>query len=363
MPTKEPKIALIHDWLTVPGGSERVLEVLHKMYPEAPIFTTIYNKKNFPQFSDAKIITSHLDKIPLAHKKYQIFIPLMPKAVESYDLSNYDIIISDSHACAKGAIKAKGAYHICYCHTPLRYVWFPDIDQRANSSWIRKKAANYLKKWDLATINRVDEYYGNSNYICQRIKTIYHRDAGTIYPPVDINKWKTSDRVGKYFLFVSRLVSHKKAEIVIEAFNRLERPLKIVGDGPELENLRKIAKPNIEFTGRISDDELKNIYSQTQALIFPSIDDFGIVPIEVMASGRPVIAINKGGASETIVEGKTGLHFENVTPEAIISAVQKFNLNNFDSSEIRQWAEKFDTSLFIDNIKKAVAKATDKLEK
>ena len=354
MPTNKPKIALVHDWLTVPGGSERVLEVLHNMYPEAPIYTTIYNPGKFPQFKNADIHTSYLNNFPLAHKKHQILIPLMPKAIESFDLSQYDLVISDSHACAKGAIKAKNAYHICYCHTPLRYVWLTNIDNRANSSLLRRAAANYLKKWDLRTIDRVDKYFSNSNYISDRIKTIYHRDAETIYPPIDTKKWHISDNTDDYFLFVSRLVSHKKPEIVVEAFNQLGLPIKIVGNGPELVNLKKIAKSNIIFTGRVSDEELQALYSQCQALIFPSIDDFGMVPIEVMASGRPVIAISQGGAAETVIEGLTGLHFNEQTSKSIIEAVKKFNPTNYDPIKIRQFAEKFDTEVFISKIEKAV---------
>lgn len=363
MPTKAIKIAFIHDWLTVNGGAERVLGVLHQMYPDAPIYTTIYNKDKFPQFKDAKIITSYLDKIPLAHKKHQIFIPLMPKAIESFDLSKFDIIFSNSHACAKGAIKAKNAYHLCYCHTPMRYVWLPEIDNRASTSLLRRQAVKYLKKWDLATVDRVDQYYGNSNYISQRIKTLYSRDAQTIYPPVDTSAWHPSKNQDDYFLFISRLITHKKPDLVIEAFNQLGLPLKIVGTGPELERLKAMAKPNIQFTGRVSDDELKKLYSETRALIFPSIDDFGLVPVEVMASGRPVIAINIGGAAETVIEGKTGTLFSEQTPQSIIEAVTRFNKMTFNPAEIRSWAEKFDIKVFQDKIKKAVDQANEHLEK
>lgn len=351
------KVALIHDWLTVQGGAERVLSVLSQMFPEAPIYTTIFNPEKFPEYQNKKIITSYLDKFPLAHKKHQILIPLMPKAVESYDLSDFDIIISDSHACAKGAIKAKGAYHICYCHTPLRYVWRPEIDDRASSSWLRRQAANYLKKWDLATIDRVDQYFGNSQYISDIIKQTYHRDAPTIYPPVDTTKWQPAAEIEDYFLYVNRLVSHKKPDLIVKAFNELGKPLKIVGTGPELANLQKMAKPNIAFTGRVSDEELKHLYSHTQALIYPSIDDFGMIAVEVMASGRPVIGIDKGGAAETIIEGKTGLHFSDQTPESIIAAVQKFNPKDFNPQEIRTFAEQFDTEIFKQKISHAVDQA------
>lgn len=340
------RLAFVHDWLTVPGGSEKVLIALHELYPDAPIFTTIYKKDNFPELANAKVIPSYLDKLPFARNHHQIFIPLMPRAVESYNLKDYDLIISDSHACAKGVIKSANATHLCYCHTPLRYVWEPSIDPRASSTWLKRLAAKRLKKWDLATVNRVDKYYANSRYIKDRIKKIYDREADVIYPPVETSKFQPVSHPDSYFLYSSRLVAYKHPEIVVEAFNQLNLPLKIVGSGPELAKLREIAKPNIEFLGRVSDRDLPSIYARCQALIFPAIEDFGIVPVEVMAAGRPVIALNQGGATETVVEGKTGLHFNEQSPESIIEAVKKFRPENFNSQEINTYAKQFDTAVF-----------------
>jgi glycosyltransferase involved in cell wall biosynthesis len=348
------RIALVHDWLTVNGGAERVLSSLHELFPQAPIYTTIYNPANFPEFKNAAINTSYLNNIPQAQKRHPLLIPLMPKAIESFNLQDFDLIISDSHACAKGAIKRKDALHICYCHTPLRYVWFPELDSRANSSYLRRFAANRLKKWDLATIDRVDKYFANSRFIQQRIKKIYDRNSDVIYPPVDTEKWQPAKKVSNYFLYVSRLVDYKRPDIIIEAFNKLGLPLKIVGQGPEYQKLKSFAMPNIEFLGRVSDETLKEVYSQCLAFIYPSIEDFGIVPVEVMASGRPVLAISQGGAAETVIDSKTGLHFNEQTPESIVETIKLFNPENFNPNFIRQWAETFDKKVFQEKIKQLI---------
>lgn len=352
------KIALIHDWLTTYGGAERVLDALREIYPAAPIYTTIYNPAKFPHLKDAKIIPSYLNRFPLAKSHHQIFIPLMPRAVESYDLADFDLILSDSHACAKGAMPGPKATHICYCHTPMRYVWSPDIDPRASSSFLRRFVAKRLKSWDLRTTDRVHHFIANSNYIHDRIQNAYHRDSVVVYPPVETSHWQTANKTDDYFLYVGRLVDYKKPAIVVEAFNKLGRKLKIVGSGPQFDQLRLSAKSNIEFLGRLPDNALKDVYSKCLALIFPTIDDFGIVPVEVMASGRPVIAIDIGGAAETVVEGKTGHLFHEQSAEAIIDAVKSFKPENYDSSDIRDWSLRFDKSVFQSRIRQIVDKYT-----
>ena len=346
---KQLKIALVHDWLTSPGGAEQVLFSLHEIFPDAPIFTAIYDPAKFPELKNADVRTSYLNKFPFAKKYHQLFIPLMPRAVEKYDLAGFDLIISDSHACAKGAIKKAGARHICYCHTPMRYVWTPLIDPRASSSLLRRKVMKYLKKWDLKTIPRVDQFIANSEFIKARINKFYQRDAVVIYPPVDVSKFQIAENPDNYFLYVGRLVAYKKPDIVIRAFNKLNLPLKVVGSGPELKKLHKIAKPNIEFLGYVNGKSLNRLYSYCLALIFPTIEDFGIVPVEVMASGRPVIAYGKGGVTETVLEGVTGEFFDHQTPESLARALKNFNSAKYDPKKIRQRAEQFDKSIFKKN--------------
>lgn len=347
-------VALIHDWLTTFGGAERVLLALHDIFPVAPIYTTIYNRANLPQFHNTNIISSYLNHFPYAMRHHQIFIPLMPRAVESFNLNRFELIFSDSHACAKGAIKAPKAKHICYCHTPMRYAWFPDIDPRANSSWLRRLAINRLKKWDLKTVFRIDQFIANSTYTKERIKKIYSRDSIVIYPPIETKRWQPAKKPGDYFLYVGRLVSYKKPDIVVEAFNRIGLPLKIIGTGPELAKLKTISHNNIEFLDRVTDDQLKHYYSQCLALIFPAIEDFGMIPVEVMASGRPVISFNIGGAAETVIPNLTGLHFTRQTASAIIDSIKKFKPEKYNSQAIRKFALQFDITEFQSKIKKVV---------
>lgn len=349
MKNEKLKVALVHDWLTTFGGSEQVLLSLHQLFPQAPIYTTIYNQKSLPQFKDAKIATSYLDRLPFAKTHHQVLIPLMPKAVESYDLSDFDLIISDSHACAKGAIKDKNAKHICYCHTPMRYVWRKEIDPRANSSWLRRQTIKYLKKWDLATIDRVDKYIANSSYIKERIKDVYHRDAVVIYPPVLTKQFypvKSVKELGDYYLYVGRLISYKKPGLVIEAFNQLGLPIKVVGTGPELLKLKSKAQNNIEFLGKVGDEELRKIYARALAFVFPAEEDFGVVMVEAIASGRPVIAYEKGGSLEIVKKGISGEFFGEQTVESLISAIKSFHPEEYQPENVKREAEKFDQSIF-----------------
>jgi len=343
---KQLKVALIHDWLVLPGGAERVLLALSELFPQAPVYTTIYCPENFPQFSKTKIIPSYLNKLPFAARYYPFLLPLMTRAVESFRLSGYDLIISDSHAVAKGIQKPLGAFHFCYCHTPMRYVWYPHIDSRLADHWWGGLFIPYLKKWDKKAASRVDDFIANSFYTQKRIKEIYQRDSEVIYPPVEIKKWRTSNGFKNYFLYVGRLVKYKKPEIVIEAFNQTKLPLKVVGTGPLLPQLKANAQSNIRFLGRVTDEELQKIYRECAALIFPTVEDFGIVPIEVMASGRPVIAYQEGGAAETVVPGVTGEFFPKQSASALVDVLRQFSPEKYQPEVIRQHAEQFDKKNF-----------------
>lgn len=340
------KIALVHEYLTTFAGSEQVLLALHQLFPEAPIYTAIYNKERCPQFGTADIRTSFLQNFPKAQERHQVYIPLLPLAAEGYDLSEYDIVISDSHIAAKGVITKPETLHICYCHTPIRYAWSPEIDPRSSGSPIRRFANHYLRLWDTYAAQRVDGWIANSAYVAQRIKKYYRAEATVINPPVNVQSFTTSEKLGDYYVFFSRLIDYKRPDLVIEAFNKLGKRLLVLGRGPELERLRAMAGPNIEFLGFVSDEKLREVFSQALALIFPAEEDFGIVPVEAMAAGRPVIAYQAGGTTEVVLPGKTGEFFTEQSVEAIIAAVAEFDPMRYDKEAIRAHALKFDQAIF-----------------
>lgn len=356
------KIAFVHDFLCQLGGAEKVLEAFCEMFPEAPIYTLVYNKnKTGSVFGKKDIRTSFIQKMPFGVSKYKWYLTLMPKAIESLDLSEYDLIFSDASAFAKGVIKRKDAVHICYCHTPTRYLWqIPDFYVKtAGIPWpIRPfmfPVLKWLKKWDFKAAQRPDYYIANSKEVQGRIKEYYKRDSEVIYPFVDIEKFTPSKNIKDYYLLAGRMVPYKRYDIVINAFNKLDLPLKVVGDGYGLTELKKLAKSDkIEFTGRVSDEELKKYYSECKAFIFPAEEDFGMMIIEAMASGRPVIAYKKAGALEIIREGLNGLFFESLTPESVIDAINSFNPKKYDSRLIRQYAMKFDKKIFKEKISKFI---------
>lgn len=344
-------IALVHDWITNVAGAERVMLVLKDLFPEAPIFTSVFDKEAAKPFAKYDIRTSFLQKIPLMKKKRELLIPFTPLAFEQFDLSKYDLVISSSTMAAKGIITKPNTKHICYCHTPPRYIWEPSVDPRAKAGklqFIRKNISHNMRIWDEVAAARVDAFIANSNYIKDRIAKYYRRDAAVVYPPVDVDRFKPAGKtkIKEYFLCVGRLVDYKRYDIVIKAFNDLKLPLKIIGQGPEKKHLQKMAKKNIEFLGFISDAQIKKCYSEARAFVFAAEEDFGIVPVEAMASGRPVIAYGVGGAAETVIDGVTGAKFFEQTPQCLIEAVRKFDHTKYDSEKIRQHAEKFSTERF-----------------
>jgi glycosyltransferase involved in cell wall biosynthesis len=349
------KVALIHDHLAQDGGAEKVLKVFSEMFPEAPIYTLLYEKKNADKyFKDKKIETSVIQKLPGGVKHYQWYMPFMPMAVEFFDLKNYDLVISDASAFAKGVITAPDTLHICYCHTPTRYLW-SDTHQYINelryNKYFKKVISlvlNYVRVWDRVAADRVDKFIANSKTVQRRIAKYYKADSTVIYPPVSIDKFSISENQEDYFLIGGRLAPYKRVDIVIEAFKKLDKKLKIFGGGVDMERLKKIAgsSKNIEFLGRVSDEEMAELYRKCQAFINPQEEDFGITVIEAMASGRPVIAFRKGGATETVIDGKTGIFFNKQTPESLIEAVNKFDSNNFNPNEIRKHAEQYGVERF-----------------
>lgn len=354
------RVALVHDYLNQYGGAEKVLEAFSEIFPNAPIYTLVYsNKKMRGAFSNREIKTSFLQKIPFAKSKHRIFPLLMPVAVEQFDLSDYDLVLSDSASFAKGIITKPNTLHICYCHTPPRYAWDDShkyIKEFGMPKIVKKLVPffmNYIRIWDKEAALRVDKFICNSNFVANRIKKYYRKNAKVIYPPVETSKFSLANQEESknYFLMVGRLLPYKKFDIAISAFNKLGLPLKIIGSGPEKSNLQKIANRNIEFLGEVSSEELPKYYKECKALIFPQEEDFGIVALEAMSSGKPVIAYKGGGALESIKHDQTGIFFEKQTPESLLKAVSSFDAKKFNSPQIREHAIQFNKQRFKKQIK------------
>jgi len=350
------KVALVQDWLVNYGGSERCVKAFNEIYPDAPIYTSVWNKKRVREFDGSEIRTSFIQSLPRATKNYSFYLNLMPMAFERFDFSDYDVVLSSAHACAKGVITLPQTLHICYCHTPTRYVWdfFHRYVERPSYFGIFnalvKSLSPYLltglRVWDRSAADRVDYFIANSEFIAERIRKYYRRDAVVINPPADVSDYQIADQVDDYYLIVSRLVPYKRTDIAVEAFNRLNRPLKIAGEGPEYKRLKQLAGNTIEFLGNISETEKRDLMSKARAFIFPPEEDFGITPVEAMAAGRPVIAYGRGGALETVVEGKTGVFFHEQTADALIDAVGKLDRMEFDPKAIHAHALQFDRAVF-----------------
>lgn len=359
------KLAIVHDWLTNMGGAENVISYFMDIYKEAPIYTSMCIRENLcDAFQKADIRTSFLQKNVKGTKiNHQKYFPFMPMAFESFDLNEYDMVLSSSTSCAKGVITNPATMHICYCNSPMRYCWEFYYEYTANmgtglKSIIKKKFVkyfiNYMRIWDVASSNRVDYFIGNSQNVANRIWKHYRREATVIYPPADTEYFKPVDKDEDYFLCVSRLVPYKRVDLVVEVFNELGLPLVVIGGGSELEKIKAMAKDNIKVMGRQPNEVIKEHYAKCRAFIFPGEEDFGITPVEAQASGRPVIAYGKGGALETVVDGQTGLFFKEQTTESLKDAVMKFEKMSFDKKVIRAHAEEFGIDIFKNKIKNFV---------
>ncbi len=360
------KIALVHDYLVQYGGAERVLQAFTEIFPYAPIYTLIHDDRAMRgQFGDKRIYTSFLQNLPFSRKRHRFFPPLMPLAIEEFDFSKYDIVLSDSSSYAKGIITRPETLHICYMHTPMRYAWddcqkytqdfgFPDFVKRMVPFFMSP-----IRLWDKASADRVDWFLANSHFVKRRINKYYRKEAEVIHPPVNIDHFyiaKEEDRK-PYFLMVGRLIAYKRHDIAIEAFNRLGLPLKIIGRGPEMKRLQRLAGPTIEFLGRVSEEDLPRYYAECRGFVFPQEEDFGIVAIEAMASGRPLIAYRGGDIVEHMQEGKMGVYFDVQTAEAIVAAVKQFDDKRYESTFIRNQVLHFDKERFKATMKDYVEKA------
>lgn len=347
------KVALVHYWLVGMRGGEKVLEALCEMYPDADIYTHVVDPDSISvTLNKHTIHTTFINKLPKAKRWYQRYLPLMPLALEQLDLSAYDLVISSESGPAKGIITDPNALHICYCHTPMRYVWDMYNTYLGESGWLirtlMRPLIHYLKIWDYVSAARVDHFISNSAYIAKRIKKFYRRDAEVVHPPVAADDFVASENIGDYYLMVGQLVSYKKADLAVAAFNQSGKPLVVIGEGEQLNDLKKIAGPNIELLGRQPFSEIKRRFAECRALIFPGIEDFGIVPLEAMASGRPVIAYGEGGALETVKDRQTGLFFYEQTVESLNEAVARFEQNpgQFETRVLTEWADEFSKDRF-----------------
>lgn len=361
------KVALIHDHLAQDGGAEKVLKVFADMFPDAPIYTLLYEKRHADKyFKNRTIMTSVIQRLPGGVRFYKWFMPWMPTAVEFFNLNDYDLVISDTSSFAKGVITTTNTVHICYCHTPTRYLWSDThsyIEELRFNKYFKKLVALSLSKirlWDRLAADRVDYFIANSQFIQKRIKKYYQRDSTVIYPPVDLNAFHTSDDLGDYYLAGGRLVPYKRFDLIIGAFAASGKRLRIFGDGPDLERLMNIASGNnnIEFLGRVSDEEKTALYARALAFINPQEEDFGITMIESLASGRPVIAYGSGGAVE-IVTPDCGLLFKEQSISSLLKCLNNFNPADYDSKIIRTSAERFGLERFKREITDFVAKCQE----
>lgn len=346
------RIALVHDYFVQMGGAERVAEAMHDSFPSAPMYTTVALPQSLPpRLRMADIRTSAMQRLPNLDRRFRHYFMLYPFAVENFDLSQFDLIFSSSSGYAKGVRRRRNAIHVCYCHTPMRWVWrYEDYVAREGFGNIARVALPALmwglRKWDLRASKQPNYYIANSRLVAQRIKKIYGREAFVIPPPIDVNRFHMSDEIDDYYLVLSRLMPYKRIDLAIEACKRANRRLIIVGDGPDRARLEKLGDDRIEFLGRQPDSIVNYYAARCRALMFPGEEDFGMAPLEANAAGRPVIAYRGGGAVETVEEGVTGVFFDQANSQSLAEAIEKFEGLRWNQYTLRSHAEKFDRSVF-----------------
>lgn len=365
------KIAIVHDWLPFMGGAENVVTNMMEVFPEAVLYTSICNKDRLTgKLKETEIVTTHLQKKKKEIINHRKLFPFMPTAMESIDLTSYDIVISSSSSVAKSVITGPDTLHICYCHTPMRYGWefmHNYIGELSGKGRFKNKLKSYfmsfMRVWDYASSTRVDVYVANSVNVAKRIKKHYRRDAYVIHPPVRGNIFQISNENGDFYLCVSRLQEYKRVDIAVEACTKLNVPLVVIGDGPEQQKLKKMAGSCVKFLGRVSDDVIREHYGKCKAFLFPGEEDYGITPLEAQASGRPVIAYGKGGVLETVIDGETGVFFKEQTVESMIEAIKKAKKIEFQKEKLREHAMEFDEEVFRNRLKRFVEEQYKKFEK
>jgi glycosyltransferase involved in cell wall biosynthesis len=357
------RVALIHDWLTGMRGGEKVLEVLCELYPDADVFTLFHDRGTVsPAIERHRIVTSFVQHLPMADVHYRRYLPLFPLAIAQFRLDGYDLVISSSH-CAAKAVRPRGALHICYCLSPLRYAWDQfdayfgaDRVGWAASRLLYRPVLTALARWDAATASRVDRFVANSGHVAGRIRRYYNRGATIVYPPVDtVFFHPDSPPPDSHFLIVSALVPYKRVELAMAACRRAGARLRIVGDGPERGALERQAGADVEFTGRLTDGQIRDEYRRARAVLLPGEEDFGIVPVEAQACGRPVVALARGGALETVIDGDTGVLFGEPTVEAMAAALERVSTQTFDAARIRAHAERFSRERHVEHMRAVIA--------
>jgi len=375
------KVALVHDWLTGMRGGEKCLEVLCELYPDADLFTLVHIPGTVSEIiEDRRIVTSFIQKLPMVRSRYRSYLPFFPAAIERLNVGDYDLVLSTSHCVAKGVIPREDALHLCYCHTPMRYVWdmydayFGPGRISGPARLIIPGVAEKLRKWDVATVERVDHFAANSRHVQKRIERIYQRGSEVIYPPVDTAHTMLSEKPGEYFLIVSAFAPYKRIDLAVEAFNRMGEKLLIIGTGQDEKKLKKAAGSNITFSGWADASELGRYYADCRALIFPGEEDFGIVPVEAQCYGKPVIAYGRGGALETVlgIQGSdssgfskaiTGVFFKQQTVDDLVQAVRRFKETEFDAAAIRRHALTFDRMIYKEKMKSFINQKINEWEK
>ncbi len=366
------RVAIVHYWLVGMRGGEKVLEELCRLYPDADIFTHVHDPaRTSALINGHRITTTYISRLPFARKLYQKYLPLMPSALEELDLTGYDLVISSESGPAKGVITHPNAVHVCYCHSPMRYLWDQYHTYRGNASRATRLVMSLtmpmLRAWDVASAARVDHFIANSSFIARRIAKSYRRDSEVIFPPVDLEAFQIApDPSADFYFYIGQLVPYKRVDLAVAACTRLGRKLVIVGTGSEEARLRAMAGPTVEMRGWASNEDLRSLYQNCRALLFPGEEDFGIVPLEAMAAGRPVIAYGSGGALDTVVEGHTGVFFDRQTPDDLMAAIERFETieGTFVPQEIRRHARGFGRDVFRREIKdfidRALAKAHER---
>jgi len=359
------KTAIVHYWLVSMRGGEKVLEALLEMFPDADIFTHVYNPKAVsPLIKEKRVFTSRISRLPFAGKLYRLYMPLMPNALMDLNLQDYDLVISSESGPAKGIVPNPNAYHLCYCHTPMRYLWdmYHDYFRGTNPfvKFFMKRIIPSLRIWDAVSANLVDCFVANSAYVAKRIRRYYNREAAVVYPPVDVGKFLSVERKpADYYLFFGQLTGYKRADLAIEACIQSGRKLVVAGSGARNKDIKKIVKTGlVTFKGRVSDEEAQELYASAKALLFPGIEDFGIIPVEAQAAGCPVIAYGKGGVLDTVKEGATGIFFDEQTPASLIKALDLFESREklfCDRSPFTAHVEQFSREVFIEQIQRIIA--------